>query len=115
MISSSRGPPPPELWAYAYDITLPESEDPLPSIQELLDREHSDAKAGARRWAAQVVVEPQITRILVVSDSPVQDRAVNRDLEAALAVLRATFVVTLPVVVSDGDTGPFPDTLEVVP
>lgn len=101
MTRRTRGPPKSGLWAYTYDITLAESEDHLRSVQELLEREHSEARAGARTWAAQVVVEPQVTRILVVSDSPAQDRAINRSLEAALTALRATFVVTEPMVVSD--------------
>ena len=103
MTRKTRGPPKSGLWAYAYDITLPESEDRLRSIQELLEREHSEARAGARTWAAQVVVEPPVTRILVVSDSPAQDRAINRNLEAALTALSATFVVTEPMAVYSDD------------
>ncbi|MEJ2204402.1 MAG: hypothetical protein P8170_09850 [Gemmatimonadota bacterium] len=101
MTRNTRGPPKSGLWAYTYDITLPESEDHFRSVQELLEREHFEARAGARTWAAQVVVEPQVTRILVVSDSPAQDRAINRSLEAALTAMRATFVVTEPMAVSD--------------
>jgi hypothetical protein len=70
MTRRTPGPPKSGLWAYAYDITLPESEDRIRRLQELLEREHSEARAGARTWAAQVVLEPQVTRILVVSDSP---------------------------------------------
>jgi hypothetical protein len=103
MIRKSRGPPKNGLWAYSYDITLPESEDRLRSIQELLEQEHSEARAGARTWAAQVVVEPPVTRILVVSDSPAQDRAVNRSLAAALTALSAKFTVTAPMAVPGGD------------
>ena len=103
MTRRTRGPPQSGLWAYAYDITLPESEDRIRSIQELLEREHSEARADARTWAAQVVLEPQVTRILVVSDSPAQDRAINRNLEAALTALSAMFVVTEPMAVYSGD------------
>lgn len=102
MTMTSRGPPPTDLWAYAYDITLPESDNPLPSIQELLDQEHSEASSGRRTWAAQLVVEPQVTRILVVSDSPDQDRPINRSLEAMLRTLRATFVVSSPMAIERG-------------
>ncbi len=108
MTRKSRGPPKSGLWAYAYDITLPESDDRFLSIQELLDREHTEARAGARTWAARVVVEPQVTRILVVSDSPAQDRAVNRSLEAALKALSARYVVTEPMAVSGGDSSAAP-------
>jgi len=100
MVKKGRGPPSKGLWAYAYDITLSD-EDKLPSIQRLLDEEHSDAREGARTWAGQVVVEPQVTRILVVSDSPARDRDVNRRLEAELRALSATFVVTEPMLVAD--------------
>jgi hypothetical protein len=101
MIRTSRGPPQSGLWAYAYDISLPESGERLLSIQGLLDVEHSAAKAGARTWAARVVVERQVVRILVVSDTPDQDQEVNRSLEAALNAMNASFVVTDPVPVAD--------------
>lgn len=101
MIRTSRGPPQSGLWAYAYDISMPEPEERLLSIQELLDLEHSVAKAGARTWAARVVVERQVVRILVVSDSPDQNLEVNRSLEAVLDALKASFVVTDPMPVGD--------------
>ncbi len=103
MTRNPRGPPKSGLWAYAYDITLPESSERFRGIQELLEREHSEARAGARTWAAQVVVEPQVTRILVVSDTPARDMGINRRIEAALAALNARFVVTEPMEVSSGD------------
>jgi hypothetical protein len=106
MTGRSRDPPKGGLWAYAYDITLPESDDHFRAIQELLEREHTEANAGARKWAAQVVVEPPVARILVVSDSPAQDRAANRRIEAALTDLSATFIVTVPLAVSGGDSPP---------
>lgn len=103
MISKTPGPTGSRLWAYAYDITLPEPDVHLPSIQELLEREVTEARASARRWAAQVVVDPQVTRILVVSDSPEQDRNINHEIEAALTALNATWVVTEPMKVSADD------------
>jgi hypothetical protein len=101
MGEKGRGPPPKGLWAYAYDVTLPDREDRLSSIQGLLDREHKEAKDGARTWAGRVVVEPEIMRILVVSDSPAQDRDVNVRLEAELKTLEAEFVITVPLAVVD--------------
>ena len=100
MIRTSRDPPDSELWAYAYDITFPEPDARFRNIEDLLVEEHEEAKAGARTWAAQVVLEPQVTRILVVADSPAQDRAINHRIEAALSALSATFVVTQPMAVS---------------
>jgi hypothetical protein len=101
MGKKGRGPPPKGLWAYAYDITLPEKEDRFRSVQDLLDREHIEARHGARTWAGRVVVEPEITRILVVSDTPAQDRDVNVRLEAELKALEAEFVITVPLAVVD--------------
>jgi hypothetical protein len=46
------------------------------------------------RW---LVVEEQVTHILVVSDSPNQDLEVNRKLEAELKRLDAAFVITTPL------------------
>jgi len=101
MGKEGRGPPPGGLWAYAYDVTLPDREDRLSSIQGLLDREHKEAKDGARTWAGRVVVEPEIMRILVVSDSPAQDRDVNLRLAVKLKELKAKFVITVPLAVVD--------------
>lgn len=101
MAKNSRGPPKKALWAYAYDITMPETEEPLQSIQDLLDQEHTEARDGGRTWGGRVVVEPRITRILVVSDSPAQDGDANRRLEAALKLLKATFAITAPLAVAE--------------
>ena len=99
MAKKTRGPPPKGLWAYAYDITLPDSEERLRTIQDLLDLEHLEARNGARTWGGQVVLEPQVTRILVVSDSPAQDRDVNGRLEAELKKLKAIFAISVPLAV----------------
>jgi len=103
VISKTPGPKDNWLWAYAYDITLPEPEVHLPTIQELLERRRAEAVAHARKWAAQVVVDPQVTRILVVSDSPEQDQEINRSIEAELATSNATWVVTEPMEVAGDD------------
>jgi hypothetical protein len=105
MPAKSRGPQPKELWAYSYDVALPTEDGQLLSIQELLDREHSEAREGARTWAGRVVVGPQVTRILVVSDSPARDRAINRRLAERLTALKASFVVTEPLLVVDEIAG----------
>lgn len=97
MKKRNRGPPWTSLWIYAYDITLPDPMLRFPSVQDLLDREHQEARASARTWSGRVVAEPAVTRILVVADSPAQDRAVNLSLEAELGALGATFTVTTPM------------------
>jgi len=102
------GPPNKPMWAYAYQIVPPQSEDRLAAVRALLDREHTLAKRGAHTWEGRFVLEQQITHILVVSDSPDQDREANRRLEAALAELQAGFVLTAPLEVADPPAPPKP-------
>jgi hypothetical protein len=97
MGSRKRGPPGKPLWVYAYDITLPDRMSRFRSVQDLLDREHREARASARTWSGRVVADPAVTRILIVADSPALDLEVNRGLEAQLAALGATFTVTAPM------------------
>lgn len=92
-----RSGPPKTVWAYAYEI-VPAQDENLPvTIRTLLARENSAARRAARTWAGRVVVERNITHILVVSDSPEQDREVNIRLEAELTELKAAFSVTIPM------------------
>jgi hypothetical protein len=107
MMEKGGGRPGKGLWAYAYDVALPDREDRLQRIQDFLDQEHQEARDGARTWGGRVVVEPQVTRILVVSDSTAQDRDVNRRIEAELKRLDAIFDVTAPLAVA-GDLTPRP-------
>ena len=98
------------VWAYAYEIVPPQAEDRLRAIKDVLDHEASDAQRGARTWAGRVVLEQQMTHILVVTDSPEQDREVNRRLEAELNGLNAGFTLTAPLaVVDEGAPAPEPD------
>lgn len=107
MTNQSRGPPQKGLWAYAYDLALPEKDERLRRIQDLLDVVHSEARDGVRVWSGRLLVEPRVTRILIVSDSPAQYGAANLRIEAELRRLGATFEVTVPLaVVDDGDAGP---------
>jgi hypothetical protein len=94
-------PPPKPMWAYAYELVPPQAEERLRSIKPVLDKEHSEARRGARTWVSNVVLERQVTHILVVSDSPAQNREVNRQLEATLRELKAGFSVTAPMLVAD--------------
>lgn len=88
-------------WAYAYEIVPAQPDDLLRSIEALLDGEHADAIEGARTWGSRIVVEPGVTNILVVSDTPRQDLEINRRLEAALRKLGAEFSVTAPLAVDE--------------
>lgn len=99
MALKKRTPPAKPVWAYAYQILPPQAEDRLHTIKTLLDKENADAQRAARTWAGRVVVEQQVTHILVVSDSPEQDHAVNRRLEAKLQELNAGFSMTVPIAV----------------
>jgi hypothetical protein len=109
MAQKKRSPASKAIWAYAYQIVPPQPEDRLRSIKTLLDHENTDARRGARTWAARVVLERQVTHILVVSDSPEQDREVNRRLEAALQELDAGFSITVPLPVTP-EAEPLPAT-----
>jgi len=108
MATKTRTRPPKTVWAYAYQILPPQAEDRLRTIKTLLDQENADAQRGARTWAGRVVLEQQITHILVVSDSPEQNHDVNRRLEAKLQELNAGFSITVPIAVAD-DVAVAPD------
>lgn len=102
-------PPPKPVWAYAYQIVAPQPEDLLGTIKSIIDQENTEARRGARSWAGRVVSEEQVTHILVVTDTPEQDREINRRLEAALQRLKAGFSITAPMPL-DGDALPEPAT-----
>jgi hypothetical protein len=88
-----------QLWAYAYRVAPPPSADGLRNIRKLLDNENATAFAHARAWAAQLILEKRSTQILVVADTPAQDRVVNRELESELTRLHASFRVTDPIAI----------------
>ena len=88
-----------QLWAYAYRVVPPPPSDGLGKIRRLLDSENAFAFEHARAWAAQLILEQRSTQILVVSDSPEQDRAVNHRLEIELNRLDAHYRVTDPIAI----------------
>lgn len=94
-------------WAYAYELEPALSPERLGAVRALLDREHEAPGDGAGTWASRLVLEERVTHILVVSDTPRQDLAVNHRLERALRDLKAGFSVTAPLAVND-DSGPTP-------
>ena len=90
------------IWAYAYEMLLPQSEDRMRAIQTLLDDAHAEALESARTWTGRFVREQRIMHILVVSDSPEADGGINERLQAALLKLGAAFTRTAPLIVSKG-------------
>ena len=88
-----------QLWAYAYRVVPPPPADGLGRIRRLLDSENATAFEQARAWAAQLIVERRSTQILVVSDSPNRNGAVNHRLEDELERLEAPYRVTDPVAI----------------
>lgn len=98
------------MWVYAYEIVPPQAKDRLRMIRAMLDQECSDARCGGRTWAGQLVVEEQVSHILVVSDGPDQAREINRRIEAELTTLEAGFSVTAPMPVVDDGATPSSDT-----
>jgi hypothetical protein len=102
----SREQPPPAkkaIWTYAYQIAPPQSEPRLKAIKLLLEAEQAAARVRAGTFEARFVLEHQITDILVVTDSPDQDRAVNRRIASALDQMDVAFSVTVPLAVVEGD------------
>jgi len=100
------GVPAQTIWAYSYEFIPPQPEVRLRAVKALLDQEHLEATGGARKWEGRLLVAHEVTHILVVSDSPDQDRDVNRRLSAALRSLDAGYSMTVPLAVLDETTVP---------
>lgn len=98
MMSAQRHVPN-RLWAYAYDVVPPQSSKRLDRIRALLEGENLAALTGAGAWAGRLILEQRVTHILIVSDTPIQNREINCKLEAELERLHAVFSVTEPLVV----------------
>ena len=95
-----------DLWAYAYKIVPPQSSQRLGTIRTLLKEETSAAHGGARTWSGRLVLEPDATHILIVSDDARgRDHPINRQLEAELVRLEAAFSVTEPLAVEGHAAG----------
>ena len=90
-----------QLWAYAYRVVPPPPADGLGRIRRLLESENASAFEHARAWAAQLILEQRSTQILVVSDSPNRNGAVNHRLEDELERLAAAYRVTEPVAIQN--------------
>jgi hypothetical protein len=90
------------VWVYAVEIVPPVPKRRLDTIQALLDHEHAVARTAARTWAGRLVLERRVTHILIVSDSPGQERVVNHALESELSRLQATYTLTEPMEITAG-------------
>lgn len=90
------------LWAYAFQMNPPQEEDRMERIRMLLDVENDEARLGPGKWVARMIVEPQVTHVLVVSDSPELNRKLNTRLEASLKDMDVRFYVTVPMPLGGG-------------
>lgn len=95
-------PPGTMLWAYAYQMIPPQAEDLMERVRILLAEENEEARFGAGTWVARMVVEPQVTHVLVVSDSPELNRQLNSRLETSLKEMAVRFSVTVPMPLGGG-------------
>lgn len=93
-VVNQRSRSPTGLWAYAYQIVPPQPKGRLDTVQGLLDHEHEAARTEARTWTGRLVLERQVTRILIVTDTPDQERDVNLELAGELHRLEVTFSLT---------------------
>jgi hypothetical protein len=93
---------------YAYEFGRPPAGDQLGAIHAFLEKEHSAARSATRTWTGKLVCEQQLTHILVVTDSPDQNREVNHRLESRLKLLKAAFSLTVPMALAD-DEVPSPE------
>jgi hypothetical protein len=80
-------------------VVPPPPVDGLGQLRKVLDSENAFAFEHARAWAAQLILEQRSTQILVVSDSPEQNRAANQRLETELHRLEAQYRLTDPIAI----------------
>ena len=93
------------LWAYAYQIVPPQPSHRLGTIRTLLKEENAAAHGSARTWSGRLVLEPETTHILIVSEVLGRHHPINLRLEAELMRLDAAFSVTEPLEVADHPEG----------
>lgn len=88
------------LWVYAYQVVPPQPSSRLGTIRALIDGESAAGRDDARLWSGRLVLERRATHILIVSDDPGQNDAINHRLEAELNRLHAVFSMTEPLAVA---------------
>jgi hypothetical protein len=96
MISKRRRPQARVRWVYAYELNPPQPEPRLRKIRALLRRAQLLGRRGGRLWTGRIVLETNITHILVVTDHPGQVHHVDRAIEAELKHLNMDFALTGP-------------------
>lgn len=79
----------------------PQPSERLQVIRALIAQEQQEPAARSGKWEDRLVTDERVADILVVSDSPMMDRDVNRRIEAALRALDATFAVSGPMAIDD--------------
>jgi len=94
------------LWVYAYQMDPPRAAERMRRIRALLEEENRAARAASRQWTARMVVEEQVTHLLIVSDTPELDGEVNRRLEARLKALELEYSLTIPLPLQHRDAPP---------
>jgi hypothetical protein len=86
----------PARWVYAYELDPPQPEPRFRKIRALLRRAQQAAQRGGRLWTGRIVLETNITHILVVTDNPDQVHDVDQAIEAELKHLNMDFALTGP-------------------
>lgn len=85
------------LWTYAYELRPPHAVRRMKAIRALLQEANGGATKEDRKWTARLVLENQVTHLLIVSDTPERDRDINRRIEGALKELDVRYSVTPPM------------------
>jgi hypothetical protein len=93
------------LWAYVYQMLPPRTARGTEGIRALVNEENRDAQRSDRNWTARLVVEQQVTHVLILTDTPELDREFNLRLEAKLKEMEVPFAITVPLPVIE-QTGP---------
>jgi hypothetical protein len=83
-------------WMYAYELNPPQPEPRFRKIRALLHRAQLTARGEGRLWTGRIVLETNITHILVVTDNPGQVNEVDRAIEAELKHLNMDFALRGP-------------------
>jgi hypothetical protein len=87
------------LWAYGYEVVALRPAGRMAEIMGVLERQNAAAARDGRTWTARLVTT-RLVHVMIVSESPELDLAINRTLEAELAQLGVQYLVTAPMRVS---------------
>jgi hypothetical protein len=86
----------PGRWVYAYELNPPQPEPRFKRIRMLLRRAQVAARRGGQLWTGRIVLETNITHILVVTDNPRQVNDVDQAIETELRHLNMGFALRGP-------------------